>query len=127
MATSSYYRGIGFPFTKGPTSLPAAAVDAELVRQSLDQIILTGRFERVMRPGFGCDAMSFIFEPNDELMSELIRTEVTSAIGRFEPRVILQDVQVVRDVEKGQVLVTVNYILVATRTPDSTVVPLPLR
>lgn len=123
----AFFRGINFPFTKGKTALPEPAFDAALVKQSLQQIVLTGRNQRVMRPDFGCDAYSFIFEPNDDLLGELIRTEVNAAIGRFEPRVIVQDIGVVRNTDKGEVIVTIQYVLVATRTPDTVEVSLPAR
>jgi hypothetical protein len=123
----SFFRGINFPFTKGKTALPEPVFDAELVKESLQQIVLTGRNQRVMRPDFGCDAVRFVFEPNDDLLAELIRTEVNSAIGRFEPRVIVQEIGVVRNTDKGEVLITINYVLVATRTPDTVEVRIPTR
>lgn len=123
-ATSSFFRGINFPFTKGKTALPEPVYDSDLVKQSLQQIVLTGRNQRVMRPDFGCDAYSFVFEPNTDMLAELIRTEVNAAIGRFEPRVVVQDIGVVRDTEKGEVIVTIQYVLVATRAPDTVQVPL---
>lgn len=121
------YRGIFFPFKKGLNALPQPVTDSELVKQSLQQIVLTGRNERVMRPDFGCDAYSFIHENNNELLAELIRTEVNSSIGRFEPRVILQDVEVVRDVDKGEVSITLVYVLVATRQQDTVEIVVPMK
>lgn len=123
-ATVSFFRGFNFPFTKGKTALPEPVYDADLVKQSLQQIVLTGRNERVMRPDFGCDAYSFIFEPNDDMLGELIRTEVNAAIGRFEPRVVVQDIGVAREPEKGEVIVTIQYVLVATQAKDTVQVQL---
>lgn len=121
----AFYKGIAFPFTKGKTSLPAAAKDADLVKQSLVQIIMTGKRERVMRPDFGCNAQRFVFENNDDLLGELIRTEVSASVERFEPRVILRDVLVTRETEKGHVVVTLEYVLVATRQQDTVTIVLP--
>jgi phage baseplate assembly protein W len=123
-ATSSFFRGLNFPFTKGKTALPEPVYDAQLVKQSLHQIVLTGRNQRVMRPDFGCDANSFVFEPNDDMLGELIRTEVNAAIGRFESRVVVQDIGVARDPEKGEVVVTIQYVLVATQARDTVQVQL---
>lgn len=120
------YKGIFFPFKKGVKGLPAPVYDSELVKQSLQQIILTGRNERVMRPDFGCDAYSLIHENNDELLAELLRTEVSTAIGRFEPRVILQDVTVFRDPDAGEVVVTLEYVLVATEQQDTVEITVPV-
>lgn len=123
--TAFFFRGINFPFIKGPTALPEPVTDDDLIKQSLRQIVLTGRNTRVMRPDFGCDAAVFVHENNDDLLGELIRTEVFSAVGRFEPRVILQDVEVERDVDAGEVTVTLNYVLVATKEQDTVEIAVP--
>jgi len=115
----AFYRGIAFPFTKGSTSLPKAVTDADLVKQSLLQIIMTARGERVMRPDFGCNAQKFVFENNSDLLGELIRAEVSAVVGRFEPRVVLQDVLVERNEDSGEVAATLVYVLVATSEQDS--------
>ena len=44
---------------------------------------------------------------------------------RFEPRVVLLDVLVERDVDRGQVTVTLEYVLVATRQQDTVEIVLP--
>jgi phage baseplate assembly protein W len=115
-----FYRGIAFPFTKGATSLPAPAVDDALVKQSLAQIIRTAQGERVMRPEFGCNALKFVFENNTDLADEMIRAEVASVVGRFEPRVILRDVLIERSEEESSgVTIVLVYVLTATRQQDS--------
>jgi len=86
---------------------------------------MTGRNERVMRPEFGCNAQKFVFENNDDLLGELIRAEVSATVERFEPRVVLLDVLVERDVDRGQVTVTLEYVLVATRQQDTVEIVLP--
>lgn len=126
MATA-FFRGINFPFTKSSTALPAPASDSDLIRQSLIQIIMTGKNERVMRPDFGSGVLRFVFENNDDLLEELIRAEVTSAVGRFEPRVALQDILVERDEEKALVTITLVYVLVTTRQQDTVEIVVPTR
>lgn len=114
---SSFYSGISFPFRRSSTSLPARAVDNELIRQSLVQIVSTTKGERVMRPDFGTNIINYIFDNNDDLLVELIRSDLFSAIGRYEPRVILTDVQVVRSDET--VDVTLLYVVTFTGASDT--------
>lgn len=116
MATS-FYSGISFPFRRSATSLPARATDNELIRQSLVQIVSTTKGERVMRPDFGTNIINYIFDNNDDLLAELIRSDVFSAVGRYESRVILTDVQVVRSDET--VDVTLQYVVTFTGAADS--------
>lgn len=117
------FRGIAFPFGKSATSFPASTEDEDLVRQSVVQIVTTSKGERVMRPDFGSNAMSFVFENNNDLLAELIREEVTTAITKFEPRVIVRDVQTSRD--SNEVTITVIYVVVLTGKQDSVAVTVP--
>jgi phage baseplate assembly protein W len=123
----AFFRGINFPFTKSAQALPAPVTDSDLIKQSLEQIIMTGKNERVMRPDFGSGVLRFVFENNDELLNELIRAEVMSAVGRFEPRVAIQDIEIDKDVEKSEVTITLVYVLVTTRQQDTVEIVVPTR
>lgn len=114
------FRGVSFPFRKGTTSLPESATDDRIVKDSLIQLLMTGTGERPMRPTVGTNIRRFVFEPNDDLLSSLIRTEVTSAIARFEPRVTLTGVDVLR--HDSTVVVTLSYVVNATQNSDSVAV-----
>lgn len=113
--------GFSFPFRKGSTSFPEVATDDALIKESLVQLILTGRGERVMRPDVGSGAFRHIFEDNDEVLATLIQNEVSQVIGQYEPRVSLLSVNVAKgdpDTDNGpaSVIVTINYIVLATVT-----------
>lgn len=113
------FRGIGFPFRRGTTSFPAAASGAALIQDSVRTLVMTRRGDRVMRPDVGSGAYDYIFETNDPMLEETIRTDVSQTLGRYEPRIIVQSVEVVPDSDKGIVDVTINYVIRATGTPDS--------
>jgi phage baseplate assembly protein W len=102
--------GISFPFRKGGGGYPETAVDEQLVRESLEQIVLTGRFERVMRPSAGCDAQTLVFENKGPALNALIARTVLKAISENEPRVTLLDL-VVEDKEDEGVLTTIVYAI----------------
>jgi len=116
MATT-YYSGISFPFRRSSTSLPARATDTDLIRQSLVQLVSTSKGERVMRPDFGSNVINYLFDNNDDLLAELIRSDLFGVVGRYEPRVILTDVLVVRSDES--VDVTLLYVVTFTGATDS--------
>lgn len=123
MATN-YYKGMAFPFQQSDTAIPAAVTDAELVKQSLIQILNTERGERVMRPLFGCNLRQYVFENNNELLGELLRAEISSAIGQWEPRAALQNVYFERS--DTTMTVTVEYTVVTTQTEDTLQVAVPV-
>lgn len=113
------YQGIGFPFTVESSDLPEKVTDDRLIRDSLLQIVLTTKGERVMRPDFGCSAYDFVFESNDQLLVAMIRRTVGNAIAQWESRVIVQniDVQKVKNdnVAYDTVVITVYYIVKTTQ------------
>lgn len=117
------YRGISFPFGKSKASFPAAAEDEDLVKQSLLQIIAVANGERVMRPEVGSNALAYVFENNDDVLAELIREELTTAIYQQEPRVVLRDVSVFRT--DNEVTITVRYVVSLTGNQGSVAVNVP--
>lgn len=124
MANGVIFRGISFPFRRGSTSFPAAATDDDLIRESLLQLVLTRRGDRVMRPDVGSNALAFVFEPNNPQLADLLRAEIQSLVARFEPRIVLEDVRV--DQSGSDVLVTIDYIISATRRAGSASLSVPV-
>lgn len=122
MATA-YFRGVAFPFKKDDAAVPAPVTDDELVKQSLLQILMTGRGERVMRPRFGCNLHAYVFENNDELLAQLLRAEITSAVSQFEPRAVVQSVEFSR--KGSELIVELSYVVLATSTLDTVQVAVP--
>lgn len=115
--------GFSFPFRKGETSFPAVATDNDLIKQALIQLVLTGTGERIMRPEFGSAAFAYVFENNDDMLQQRLETELTQIIHKYEPRVALLGVAVERgdprlESEATSVIVTISYIVLATRKTD---------
>ena len=121
MVVAAFYRGVAFPFQRGSDSIPAPAYDANLVRMSVQQIIQTQRGERVMRPNFGSNIHQFVFENNDELLAQLLRTEIAASIGKWEPRVQLTNVSIQR--ADTSITILVEYAVIATGQTDTVSFP----
>lgn len=120
------FRGIGFPFRRGTDEVPKAVVDDELLADTIAQLILTSPGERVMRPELGSAATTFVFETNEETLAALIKNTVKNTIARFEPRVVVRKVDVVRTSEaltdssgKDSVIITVTYVVPATQQQNN--------
>lgn len=67
---------------------------AEGVRQSLRIILQTRPGERLMRPEFGVGLADFLHLPNTLATRREIRDVVTRALTRWEPRILLDRVDV---------------------------------
>ena len=119
------FKGIAFPFHKGNVAFPDTVTDEELIRQSIIRIILSPQGERVMRPDFGSNVFDMVFDNNDDVFKLAMQRTVRSAIGQYEPRVIVVDVQVDRKVDQGESIVTVGYIIPALGTQAQLAVSVP--
>lgn len=93
MARATYF-GFNPPFFTGTTVMPVQT-DERLIKNDLIQLLLTVPGERVFRPDFGTTIKPTLFEPIDEFTLNNIRESIVDAIGKYEPRVIINDVQVV--------------------------------
>lgn len=108
------FKGIAFPLQQTAVALPAPAVDDALIKQALVQIVMTAKKERIMRPDFGSGAFSYIFEDLNDDLVRLIRQTISACISKYEPRVLVQSIDVAR--EDTQVLIQINYIVIVTNS-----------
>jgi phage baseplate assembly protein W len=120
------FRGSGwaFPFGTDHRGGTALVSEDEAIRRSIYLIISTAKGERRMRPHFGCAIHDLVFAPGDATTVGLIRSHVEEALGWWEPRVSVADVEVETDDEDPtRLLVTVRYVVKATKDERSLVYP----
>ena len=125
LSTAWLGRGLGFPVVPGERdrALPLVA-GADKVRQSIIAILDTEPGERVMRPDFGCGLRRYLMKPNSVATRAQIRHDVELALVRWEPRVKLDDVEVVAGQDPALALVAVSYTQLVDGRADNLVYPL---
>ena len=110
-------QGLSFPPRVGPDGRLAWSAGEDNVRESLRLILLTEPGERLMREEFGAGLQRYLLEPNTAATQQQLRDSIVQSIGRWEPRVIVDEVDIEPDGdEPGQVNVTILFRLVATQT-----------
>ena len=108
-----------FPFRIDPASRQAqrAPYDAH-VAQMVRQVLLTTPGERADLPEFGCGLRALVFAGNSDALSAATQMLVQQSLGRW-----LSDYITVRTVEvtpvDAEILVRIEYMLVATRASQS--------
>jgi hypothetical protein len=109
-------RSFAFPFRKGDLAFPKSATDTDAIKASVIQIITTMRGERVMRPDFGCNAFSYVFENNSDEFRSIAEREVRQALSRWEQRIRVDGVNISsdNDIEPGQILIDISYTILST-------------
>lgn len=87
-------RGFAFPLHVDHTGSIAMASGPEAVQRALAIVLSTAPGERVMRPEFGCAIWELLYAPVNPNTLGLMAEHVREAVGRWEPRVDLEDVEV---------------------------------
>jgi len=91
------FRTILFPFQKGEKGIPATVDDVDAVRTDLSLLLNTRKRERVMLPNFGLDLERLVFDNTGPLLRAKAFRQISDAVGNYEPRVRIQDLQVTED------------------------------
>lgn len=104
-------QSLQYPFalsTQG--SIAVATTYPELVKNQLIDALMTNFLERAMRPGYGSDLRSALFDPTDILARSDAARLVATRIDECVPRVILQSVKFgLDDLQESTVFVDVVY------------------
>ena len=90
----------------------------ELIKNNIEQLILTEKGERVMLPQFGMSLKRFLFQPITEELFTEIKYEVLNAIRQFVPNVEVARLRVTSAEEvnvEGGMGLNLNLSLIATQ------------
>ena len=124
MANSIIGRRWAFPPRLGDRNQFGLISDDAAIRQSIFIIVFTVPGERVMRPEFGCEIHSLIFWPANFQTATLAERYVREALERWEPRIILHEVEATPGgSEYGELFIKVNYQVKGQHDPRSLVFP----
>lgn len=83
--------------------------EADAVRQSLRNLILTSRYERPFDPRLGSLIKHSLFENMSAAQAETIRQAVLEVINNYEPRAIIHNVTVMPDINANRYDVTIVF------------------
>ena len=91
MATKLSFKDININFKKHPvTGDLVVSKDASAIKQSIVNLLLTNRGERVFQPDYGSDIRSQLFEPLDYATAGSIKNSILYTIAKFEPRILVE-------------------------------------
>lgn len=112
-------RGISFPPRVGPDGRVTWSEGEENVRESIRIILMTEQPERLRTPSFGGSLGRFLFEPNTVTTRHSIQERITRELAQWEPRVLVEAVDVNPDPSDPQAAVAeITYKLVATQVRE---------
>lgn len=97
-------------FRRTPSGDIRVVEDVDAVANSVENILLTRKGERVMRPDVGSRLEQYLFEPLSEQTAYLIGVEIIDALKQ-EPRVEVQNVRVEVDVRNNAYKVEITVYI----------------
>jgi hypothetical protein len=117
-------RGWSFPPQIGHRGGLALTHDRNELDQAIHIILTTSPGERVMRTTFGCRLQELVFAPNNTQTAVQARRCVEEALGMWEPRITVTQVNVQPDPqERERLLIFIEYEVKATHDRRSLVYP----
>jgi phage baseplate assembly protein W len=104
------YRDFHKDLTVNPISNDLAVkTNEEAVKESLKNLILTDRGERLMQPNLGSDVRASLFENATPVTLKILEERVRDVINNFEPRVSIIDVDVTSLYDDNRVQITIYF------------------
>ena len=94
------------------------------IEESIRIILSTAKGERRMRPNFGCDVHTLIFAPNNATTWGLAAHYVEEALGWWEPRIEVTEVNPQSDPQDtSRLLINIKYRIKATNDARNLIYP----
>jgi len=86
-------------------------VNLEVLEDAIENILLTRKGERVMRPNFGSMLEYFLMEPISKPTAHKIGLEILDVLSRQESRIKVDKVEVVADYELGGYHIRIDAVV----------------
>lgn len=81
----------------------------DAVKRALRNILFTNKGERLLDPDFGAGLTRYLFEPLIPSTVQVIKTEIRNAIETYEPRAIINKIDVTGESQKNALHVSITF------------------
>ena len=117
-------RGWAFPPHLDHRGRIATVSGEQEIEEAIRIVLMTSPGQRVMRPEFGCRLNEIVFAPNNAQTVAQAERFVRLALGRWEPRIQVEQVTARPDPEDGaRLLIELRYTIRSTHSSKSLVYP----
>ena len=118
MAATLSFKDINITFKKHPvTNDLVVSKDASAIKQSIVNLLMTNKGERVYQPEYGSDLRRFLFEPMDFATAATIQSNIVSTIKKFEPRIGILSLEAIPNFDENGFDVEMTYEIRGTDNP----------
>jgi phage baseplate assembly protein W len=103
------YSDIDFAFSLAANGDVAVKYDENAIKQSVRNLVLTANYERLFHPEIGCQVHNQLFENFTPITEYVIRQTVYDVLTKFEPRILLLDVDVIDDSDNNGIRISITF------------------
>lgn len=116
------FRDINITFKKHPvTDDVVISKDAAAIKQSIGNILLTNKGEKLFAPDFGSDIRAYLFEPLDYATSAAVSNSIRYTLDTYEPRISVLSVTTTPNFDENRFDVEMTYVIKGADAPPTTV------
>ena len=113
MPTFETFKDLSVTFKKHPVTNDLVTVkDKAAIVQSITSLLFTIKGERPFQPDLGSDLYRSLFEPLDYATAGVIRSQVVDVLKKYEPRIRIDDINAIVDVENNGYSLELYYTIV---------------
>jgi phage baseplate assembly protein W len=116
-------------FTRNLEQVPGRAdlsrvINENAVKESIMNLVMTDRGERLMQPNIGCDIRGSLFENIDPNTILILEQNIKSTLRTYEPRCTVKEVQIFGNIDTNDLRVKVVFSVINTTTLSSVTIDL---
>jgi len=87
-------------------------VNEQAVRESIKNLVLTDRGERLFQPDIGCNIRGSLFENIDQNTILILKENIKSTLKTYEPRCDVKDVIVNANIDRHEIFVKIIFSVI---------------
>lgn len=96
--------------TQNPLSLDLAVkINEESVKESIKNLILTDRGERLFQPSLGSDVKASLFELNTPVGIKILQEKIRAVLVNYEPRAEIIDIRIDSKIDDNSVRIEIFF------------------
>lgn len=96
--------------------------ESEAINNSIRNILLTAKGTLPGNPNFGTNIEDVLFEILDEITLDYLRNIIYTELQKQEPRINVMKISFSTNIDEGQILAKIEYLIVNTNDIESTLV-----
>ena len=110
MIEDKRYVDLDFDFKAHPVTKDVVLkYNEEAIKKSVKSLIMTNKYERPFQPSINSRIKSLLFENITPVLGINIKSNVEDIIREYEPRVDLQDVEVLLNEDENYIIINIHF------------------